>query len=43
MASVDGAVLDPGLMDEGALDLRPDLVALVVQHPGQRRAGLSFA
>jgi hypothetical protein len=33
----------PGLLDEGALDLRPALVAFVVERPGQRCAGLPFA
>jgi hypothetical protein len=39
---VDRAILDPGLLDERALDLRSALVAFVVQRTRQRGAGLPF-
>jgi hypothetical protein len=34
---------DPGLLHQGALDLRAPFVALVVERPRQRGAGLPFA
>ena len=36
-------IFDPGLLDEGALDLRPALFAFVVERPRHRGAGLPFA
>ena len=39
---VDRAVLDPGLLNERSLDLRPALVALVVERPRHRAAGSPF-